>query len=82
MHCRVMGSFAYRIFFVSFFVIVVMVCLNVLLAFIIDMFVTQTGELRKKHHVRRNHVKDEDEEHLKPKLKFSLVPMNTQDQHS
>lgn len=36
-----MEDFSYRIFFVSFYIFVVMICLNIMIAFIIDMFTTQ-----------------------------------------
>ena len=43
-----MGSFAYRWFFILFYFIAQTVALNVLIAFIIDMFVNQMDEINKK----------------------------------
>jgi len=70
MHCRVMGSYAYRIFFVSFFVIVVMVCLNVLLAFIIDMYVTRIAAGKEEKEMEKERVIEE-------VMQLSLVNMRS-----
>lgn len=47
-----MGSFAYRIFFISFYIITVVVCLNIMIAFILDVYVTQIATKNKKFMVR------------------------------
>lgn len=48
MHCRVMGNFSYRIFFVSYYIIVVSICFNILIAFTLDVFITQVSNKSSK----------------------------------
>ena len=48
-----MGSFSYRWFFISFYFIAQTIALNILIAFIIDVFVNQMEEIRKKEKTDR-----------------------------
>ena len=43
-----MGSYLYRIYFVSFYIITVTICLNIMIAFILDMFTTQISNKNAK----------------------------------
>jgi hypothetical protein len=45
-HCVVMNSKIYRIFFIVYYIISVILCLNIIIAFIIEFTVNQWDEIK------------------------------------
>jgi len=52
-HCKILGNHLYRIYFVSFYIIAVTICLNIMIAFILDLFLTQISNKNEKLNPRK-----------------------------
>ena len=55
--CRVMGSFSYRFFFISFYLFAVVGGVNLIIAFIIDMFVNQMNAFNQEEKKKLDEIK-------------------------